>query len=82
MLGDDLSHQDKVHKEEMTHATQQNNILSDEVRVLEATVGKLSNKVEKLVTRKRALKQGLRLVTSQRDHLQVDKDLTPLLWRH
>ena len=72
-LVDQLSHQEKCHKEETDELRNKNDVLAGEKKELEIANWRLNRKIEKLQLRKKQLKTGLAVMTSQRDVLHTQK---------
>lgn len=73
-LIEELAHQDKCHKEELVELKNKNDALEAEKKELEISNWRLNRKIEKLVVRKKQLKTGLAVMTSQRDVLHTQKE--------
>lgn len=73
-LLDQLESQEKCHKEEVDELRNKNSALVEEKKALEISNFRLNRKIEKLVARKKQLKNGLATVTSQRDLLHTQKE--------
>lgn len=73
-LMDDLTSQDKMHREEMQEISNQKAALTVENNDLRVLMYHLSRKNEKLEARKLLLKHGLSLMTVQRDTLHSQKE--------
>lgn len=72
-LMDQLEHQEKCHKEETDELKNKANTLAEEKKALEIANFRLNRKIEKLQLRKKQLKSGLAVMTSERDLMHTQK---------